>query len=859
MALKLAERPRGRGAGRLRAVRVGLWSVAHLALALLSGAPARADCFLNGATITCTPPGTTGYSNATGDGFNLTVQSGTTLIDDGTSAILLRDGNTVTNNGTIAAGDLAAGIVVDDDNTIWNNATITAGAGGAGISGGNRNTVTNAGSISVGDGFGGYGIAVGVDNTIVNSGTITVGQGATGIAADVNTSLPASNSVTNSGSINVGDFGMGIVVTDNHRVLNSGSIVAGTATIGVMANNNNVINNTGTITVGAAGIGVQLVDVGNTLNNYGTIKATGSGYSIETCACSAINNTINNMAGGTLDGYFNVDGSGNTLTNSGLITVTDPATGLIGYPTFLLANTALTGAGNSFVQTASGTLALRMNNAGLVDNLSADAITARGTLKVVIQSQLYQNTTFSGTAVGLTAYGAGTLGNTVTSGFDRYVASSPFFTVTPIYDTGNASSYTSLSLRLDRLGFGSVAGMTSNQQAVGNALEQGYSSSLDPNSGIGQFYLNLFGANSVSVLDQLSGAGTTGAQSASFNAGSQFNSAILQQGFAWLTGAPSGTSVTTGAPLGYAAPTPAERMAGHEAFAAMRPRAPEKDRWRAWGAAFGATRKVTGDSGGADQSTRTAGGAFGVDRQIGSDLLLGFAAGGSGSTFTVSDLSTSGRTDGGHVGVYGVKTFGQTYLAAMLNYARFDNSTERTITGVGTSETAKGGFNSDLFGGRLEIGWRRSLGNHVVTPFAAIEPSVLRQQAYTETSTTSSGGGGTLGLSYASHTTTSLPTFLGAQIDTRYVLDGGQVLSPSMRLSWVHEFKPDRQIEASLATLGSPSFTVDGARAARDALRTDIGVTLALAQNTALFASFNGEFSNTSTMVAGTAGARLNW
>ena len=106
---------------------------------------ARADCFLNGSTITCLPPGTGGYQNSTGDDFTLNVQSGATAVDNGLAAIVLRDRNSITNNGTLSAGDNAAGIYVNDGNTILNNGTITAGANGAGVSGGDRNAVTNTG------------------------------------------------------------------------------------------------------------------------------------------------------------------------------------------------------------------------------------------------------------------------------------------------------------------------------------------------------------------------------------------------------------------------------------------------------------------------------------------------------------------------------------------------------------------------------------------------------------------------------------------------------------------------------------------------------------------------------------------
>lgn len=770
--------------------------------------------------------------------------------------IFTADRTNLTNSGTINVGDASAAVFAGSDSTIVNNGVMSAGDGGAGISADNQNFITNAGSITIGDGFGGFALSAGFDNVVVNSGTIAVGLAATGIAVDANTVLPAFNSVTNSGSISFGTFGTGIIVTENHRVLNSGTITGANLGFGIQVFDNNIITNTGTIIVGMNSSGVQFRNANNVLDNYGLIRSAG-GMTIEACDCST-NNAFNNMAGGTLDGYMFVDGVGNTVTNSGLVTVTDPASALIGYPTFLITNTNLAGAGNTFVQTASGTLALRMNNAGLIDNLSADAITARGTLRITLLEQLYQNTTFSGTGVGLTPYGAATLGNTITSGFDRYVASSPFFVVTPIYDTGDPTSYTGLSFQLDRIPFGTVPGATPNQRAVGQALEQGYSPGLDPNSIAGQFYIALFQVPSLSVLDQLSGAGTAASQDAAFTTGNMFNGTMLQQGMAWLNG---GNGFSPDGPSQYAA-TPKDRFAGragHDAFAAMQP--PPPGRWRVWGLGFGATRSIDGQAaeGTFDQTINAGGGAFGVDRQIAPDLLLGFAAGASGSRYSVSGLSTDGRADAGHVGLYAVKTFGPTYLAAALNYARADNKIDRTITGVGPTENASGRFASDQFSGRLEVGWKHAMRGFSVTPFAAIEPGAVWQRAYSETSTTLAGTPGVLGLSYQSNRVTSFPGFLGAQIDARYQLAGGQTLSPFARVAWMHEFKPERSIQASFVTIPSGSFLVEGARAAENALRIEAGATLRLNETTAFFANLNSELSDRSRSFAGMAGARVSW
>ena len=69
--------------------------------------------------------------------------------------------------------------------------------------------------------------------------------------------------------------------------------------------------------------------------------------------------------------------------------------------------------------------------------------------------------------------------------------------------------------------------MTPNQRAVGNALEGSYSTTLAGNAAT--FYGNLLAATSVTVLDQLSGEGTSAAQNAAFKAGSLFNSAMQNQ------------------------------------------------------------------------------------------------------------------------------------------------------------------------------------------------------------------------------------------------------------------------------------------------------------------------------------------
>ncbi len=70
---------------------------------------------------------------------------------------------------------------------------------------------------------------------------------------------------------------------------------------------------------------------------------------------------------------------------------------------------------------------------------------------------------------------------------------------------------------------------------------------------------------------------------------------------------------------------------------------------------------------------------------------------------------------------------------------------------------------------------------------------------------------------------------------------------------------PDRSISASLSSVPGTLFGVDGARAWSNALKLNAGSRVALNQFASLFASFDGEFSNTRHCYAGRGGVRVNW
>lgn len=362
----------------------------------------------------------------------------------------------------------------------------------------------------------------------------------------------------------------------------------------------------------------------------------------------------------------------------------------------------------------------------------ANTATLGGALGVAVAPGLYARST----SYTLLTAGA------ISGQFAQFLSSPPsaFLSLSgPVYNP------TSIDVTVTRTPFGAVAGLNANQRAVGNALEGAYATTLT--GAAATLYSNLLMTGTPDALSQLSGEGTSATQNASFASGAMFGELMRDQGAFWRGGeSADGNGVTFHAPLAYAAekrkPVPA-------AFKALKapPPAHQPRTWRLWTGGFGGVQSFSGDAivGSADARTAAAGGAMGLDYQLDPTRLVGFAVGASDAHFSVSGRATSGNVVGGHLGAYGVATWGALYATGVLGYSRFDNNTTRTIAGVGPSETASGSFASDLLGARLEIGRSHALPGFTLTPFAAVQTATLWQRGFTET-TSGSGGPGILGL-----------------------------------------------------------------------------------------------------------------
>jgi outer membrane autotransporter protein len=840
--------------------------------------------------------------------------SGTTTLATGAGIGINSSGDvTLTNTGGNVTGSApananeAVGVQGANVTILSNTGSITATGvntvnGAIGIFGINSVTVnSNTGTIAgTNDGI----ASLGTTNITNNTNGMILGTGATGSVGIIATGpLTLVNSGTVSGSVNgVNTNTAGATIITN----NAGGIISstnGAATPGAIRTNTATIVNLGTIT-GDLAINFRGGNGPSTIFNGGTITGSGGtaihfstgsvGNALTLAPGFAINGNVVGAGsdifqlGGTGSDTFNlsnigaaqqyqgfttfnkigsstwaVTGTGNQAwtvqggnflvngTINGAVNVTGGllgGTGAVGATSIGNGATLSPGSNGIGTLTVNGNLAFQSASLYLVGvNASASgrttvsgSATVAGTAEAVFQGSAFQSQyTILSAAGGRT----GTFGNFIVVNLPSFITASLVYTPTEV------------DLKLTS-GMSQMANLTGNQAAVAAGIDNGV------NSG-GGFLAGLAGVGPGQIgaaLNALSGEGLSGTQETAFGAGGTFLTAMMGQGAFWRNGE-AGSAGAGPSAMNYAAakPVPAVFKAMPKA---MLMKAPVfEPRWRAWAAGFDGAWSLRGEAapGSADLTHRSAGGAAGVDYQMAPDLLVGAAAAGSASSFSVPDRATGGTLDGAHAGVYAVARRDGWYTAASVAFAAFNNKTSRTIAGVGPTETATASFNSNLLSGRLEMGLKHNVGGIAVTPFAAVQFAQLWQAGFSESSTAAGGGPGVLGLTVPSRTVSSLPTFAGVQLDNRVALSNGMIWTPYARVAWVHEFDPDREVTASFITLSGSSFTVDGPRAARDAARIDAGSKLAISRTVSLFGDFDGEFSARSRMYAGKGGVQIEW
>jgi uncharacterized protein with beta-barrel porin domain len=778
------------------------------------------------------------FTNALGNASSVASDTTGVMINAGT--FNNSGAGTITNNGILL-----------DSGTINNAGTIANTATGALIIQGSlinliSGTINNIGPIDVP-----------TSGTLTNQGTLNnnISPTQTGIIQQYQNANASENSLAQVGqatamlrnltnfagsnlSQHTGDANDFFARRDTRLIFQALKGISNAANNGTL-NVNGTVNNSGTINNG----GTFNLHTGAVLNGSGTFNQTGGFTTVDGTATQAVFDISGGIVfgSGTLDGAVAIDAATlspgdapGTLTINGSLTLTDNSlyNWKVDYSTNPIASDRIV-----------------INGPATVGGIVLAAPLAAG--PGAFQSQNFTILTASGGVTGT---------------FDAAITAAVFLTPTLSYDANDVY----LNLARNAISFG-AAGQTNNQIAVGNGLQAAQNAfSLVANPSGNPILNNLVIQSQLqaqSIFDSLSGAGIPGAENVAFGAGSLFASTIADESMPYGSG---GTSSGTRVALNEEAPAALAYAQGSTAFPnpiAFRPQGEPVQRWHGWFSGFGAGAKLAGDAnvGSLSETDVLGGGAAGLDYQVLPNWIVGIAGGGSEGLFSVPSLSTSGSVVGGHGGVYTFASSGASYVQASATYSGFANTTHRQIAGFGAlaGENETGRFGSEEVRGHVEVGYTFDMtskisGAYAVTPFVGLSAARLHTGGFTEQAN-GSGAPGMFSLAVSDQDLWSVPFFIGTHLDQSFILDNQMVVKPSITLAYVHEFSPQRPLQASLVSLPAASFVVDGAGAAPDAAQVKLGAELAVSHSMSLFARFQGEFAQIASTYAGTVGMTAHW
>ena len=229
----------------------------------------------------------------------------------------------------------------------------------------------------------------------------------------------------------------------------------------------------------------------------------------------------------------------------------------------------------------------------------------------------------------------------------------------------------------------------------------------------------------------------------------------------------------------------------------------------AWVKALGGKSKQDSEDGFAGADSRYHGVMGGMDFTTSSDLTLGAAFAYARTDVNMNDYRDG---DGADIDTYQLTTyfnqsFERFYVEGMLTYAYQNYETKRNTHVIGV---AKGDFDGDMFAARLVTGMPLYLEQITITPFIGVEGYHTRQRGYTET------GADYLSMHINSNESNRFRSLVGTKVSKEFELSDGSILTPTLQVSWRHEFKEDGITTTSSFLGGGGQFESVGQKVDRN-------------------------------------------
>ena len=246
---------------------------------------------------------------------------------------------------------------------------------------------------------------------------------------------------------------------------------------------------------------------------------------------------------------------------------------------------------------------------------------------------------------------------------------------------------------------------------------------------------------------------------------------------------------------------------------------------------------------------------FGADAALLPELRLGFATGGTRSSYETEDNNADGEAYGIEASLYAAYTGEPIEALLAFRYGHSWIETDRTIR-VGTGESqVNSDFEGDSFG--LYAEFTRAFGS-----LGLVEVAPLLSVAYQHIQSDEIEESGTSALRFSAESSDldSALTSLGLRLGAEREMDGGFVFRPRLKALWNHEWADtEQEITGRFAAGGTGTTRFVGAERPRDHGEVGLGWDVGYGPNANLFLDWNGRFGEDLVENALSVGARVAW
>jgi uncharacterized protein with beta-barrel porin domain len=194
-------------------------------------------------------------------------------------------------------------------------------------------------------------------------------------------------------------------------------------------------------------------------------------------------------------------------------------------------------------------------------------------------------------------------------------------------------------------------------------------------------------------------------------------------------------------------------------------------------------------------------------------------------------------------------------------------TTNRIVTLAG-SDTLTADFGANVLSSRLETGYRLPAHllpilptNIALTPYAAVQAQAMFLPSYGEYA---SAGSNQFALTYAGRDYSTVRTELGSWFESDLAIAAlpfaqSGTLKAYGRVAWAHDFNNESTAISFFQTLPGQSFLINTAKPAADSALVTAGLEYRLGGGWSLIGKFDGDYSSTTSIFAGTGALKKVW